>query len=40
MMFQYYILGTKNNRLNYLQKNILKLQMLNNTHKSIKCYNI
>lgn len=38
MMFQY-IIGTKNNSLNYLQKIILDLQMLNNTHKSIKCYN-
>jgi len=39
MMFQY-IIGTKNNSLNYVQKIILDLQMLKyNTHKSIKCYN-
>jgi len=38
MMFKY-IIGTKNNSLNYVQKIILDLQMLNNTHKSIKRYN-
>lgn len=38
MMFQY-IIGTKNNSLNYVQKIVLDLQMLNNTRISIKCYN-